>query len=434
MSNQSNRRPAGVKPQGLILALVAAIGLYGAHYLFAGFAREIAFALTVYAGLAVAGVLLHPGLRRDILSYRDLTAPGLLFLGCWLVGAWMLTPWIPGGPHPVWEVVGDTPAGTIDRSATIEELIKLLGLASLFVLGMAIGASDERARTALNLFIGIGVVFGLWATLLWAMGIDPAGIRRLSAHFMSANTAATFFGMLLMLCLGELLRRRDGPRAEQLASAAPYIGAAVFFAGCVMMTASRGGLAATLGGISLLLVLAIFSGRMKVRAGMLVSVAGVALALVAGQQVTERLAQSSADLHKRTDILEAHWHAIQASPWFGYGLGSFDTVNKTLLTPSNIETLGETRLMHNAYLTWLEQAGLVGATLMFLCVGLIIWRTFRSTVQRSRMTTVLFGLLAANMVIMLHAITDIALETPSMAAFWSWILGLQFALSKGSRR
>lgn len=434
MSYQSDRASPRFKTQGLGLALTAAIGLYGAHYLFAGFAREIAFALTAYAGLALAGALLHPSLRRDLLSYHDLTAPALLFLGCWLVGAWMLTPWVPGGPHPIWQVVGEPPAGTVDRSATIEELVKLLGLASLFLFGMASGASDQRARTALKLFTSFGVIFGLWATVLWAMGIDPAGLRRLSAHFMTANTAATFFGMMLMLCLGELLRRREGPLAEQLSRATPYIGAALFFAGCVMMTASRGGLIATLGGVTALLLLTVFSGRAKFSIGLLIGGVGLALLLIAGQQVSERLTLSSADLHTRTNMFEAHWGAIKAAPWLGYGLGTFDTINKALLTPSNIETLGDTRLMHNAYLTWLEQGGVVGASLMFLCVGLIIWRTYQGALQRSRMTTVLFGLLAANVVILLHSLTDIALETPSMAAFWSWLLGVQFALSKGSRR
>jgi hypothetical protein len=52
--------------------------------------------------------------------------------------------------------------------------------------------------------------------------------------------------------------------------------------------------------------------------------------------------------------------------------------------------------------------------------------------RRSRMTVIIFALLAADVVVLTHGITDFALETPSFSAFWTYLLGLQFALAQGS--
>jgi len=81
-----------------------------------------------------------------------------------------------------------------------------------------------------------------------------------------------------------------------------------------------------------------------------------------------------------------------------------------------------------------EEAGLAGALPMFGCIALIIGITLFRGMRRSRMTHVLFALVAADLVFLIHGFTDFALQTPSMAMMWSYLLGLQFALSQGSRR
>jgi hypothetical protein len=46
----------------------------------------------------------------------------------------------------------------------------------------------------------------------------------------------------------------------------------------------------------------------------------------------------------------------------------------------------------------------------------------------------LAGLLAVDAVVLIHGATDFGLEVPSVAAFWAWLLGLQFSLAQGSSR
>ena len=120
------------------------------------------------------------------------------------------------------------------------------------------------------------------------------------------------------------------------------------------------------------------------------------------------------------------------SPLFGYGLGSAQTVNKTLINVSNFENLWNVRAILNVYLQWLEEAGLLGATPMFLCIGVLMATTLKRASRRSNMRRLLAGLLAANAVVLIQGASDFALEAPSMANFWAWLLGLQFSLAQSS--
>ena len=76
---------------------------------------------------------------------------------------------------------------------------------------------------------------------------------------------------------------------------------------------------------------------------------------------------------------------------------------------------------------------MLGALPMFGLLGLLMWRAFRRTLQRSRMTSQLFALLAVDVVFLVHGASDFALETYSMAAFWAYLLGFQVRLSQGGR-
>src|SRR5207302_7095005 len=167
-----------------------------------------ALLMGIAAAVMLALALSRPRLREDLLRLRGLEAPGLLLAVTLAVALWSLTPWTPGGAHPVWAYVGVSPAAsTIDKSATSVEIIKLLGLGCMFLIGAATGARDERARFAVQLLVLAGVVFGLWAFIGGVTGaIAQTGGHRLEAHFVNPNTAGTVFAVLLLLGVAELLR------------------------------------------------------------------------------------------------------------------------------------------------------------------------------------------------------------------------------------
>lgn len=427
-------------PRDAWIAIAGSSLLYLAYLLYGAELEETALALEIGAGLTVLAALAHPRLRDDLLRLKGLTAPVALFGVVLLVGLWTLTPWTPGGPHPVWAYVGLSPgASTVDKSSTIIELIKLLGLACFFILGALAGARDDRARFAVRLTLAAGAVFGLWAFISLQTGAtqQTGGGRRLVAHFLSPNTAGTVFAVLFVLSVAEAMRDwRMRPRGGDIAPLAPIGACCMIFLVCLLATASRGAATGMLGGLVVFFLVQLAAGRLKL-SKLLVGAFGVIAALLVavaltGEQLLDRIFASQEAAIGRTAIWSAHWRAFLASPLFGYGLGTSATVNRTLISQGNFDVLWPITGVHNVYLQWLEGAGLVGAIPMFLCIGALIALTLRGALRRSRMTGLLAGLLGVDAVFLIHGATDFGLEMMAIAAFWAWLLGLQASLAQGS--
>lgn len=426
-------------PEGLALSLAAVALIYAAHIFYAALVSDVALAMDAVAAVILMVLAVHPRFRGELARLRGLALPGLAFAATIGVAVWTLTPYVPGGSHPVWGYIGvGPPALTVDKSTTLVEIIKLLGLACLFLVGAVTGASDARARTALNLILLGGALFGLWAFFGHVTGaLYQTQPRRLEAHFLNPNTAGTMFGALLVLATGVLVRRlrAAAPRAR-LTRALPLVTAMLVFLVCLIATASRGAAMATLLALAGFLALQVLTGRWRVSRAMLGGVAALAilaaLIVLSGDVLIARLFGTEDAAVQRAYIWARHWDAFLASPLFGYGLGNFEAVNRSLISGADFDQLWNIRAALNLYLQWLEQAGLAGALPMFLCVAAILAATFAGALRRSRMTDILFALLAADLLILAHGATDFAVETPSFSAFWAYLLGLQFAVAQGS--
>lgn len=425
-------------PEGAWLALIGLAPIFLGHWFYGALVSDVALIMDLLAALTVAGVLAHPRLRADLLRLKGLAWPGLAMAAVILVGLWTLTPNVVGGPHPVWAFVGVSPgAATLDKSSTIVEIIKLCGLACIFVVGAATGASDQRARTALAVTVWLGVAFGLWAFFASVTGtVYQSQGQRLEARFLTPNTAGTFFAILLVLGVALLTQRLRRTSRERVAGALPLALAVLVFATCLLMSASRAGSTAALAALAVYALSQLITGRWRVTqaagAGF-AALAGLAVLLfVAGDFLVQRFFTARTDIVDRAFVWRVHWDVFLGSPLFGEGLGSFESVTKARLTEGDFPLLWNIRAAHSVYLQWLEQAGLVGAIPMFLAIGLVMFATLRGAFRRNRMTSLLFALLAVDLVFLLHGVTDFALETPSMSAFWAWLLGLQFALAQGS--
>lgn len=422
------------------IAIASVTLLYAGHVLFAAYKADTTLLMDMAASLLLTGCLLRPDLRADLLRLRGLALPGALYAFTIAVALWTLTPHTPGGPHPIWDYLGLAPASTIDRSGTTLEIIKLLGLGCFFLIGAAVGGSDERAQLAVRLVVWAGVALGLWAILGAASGsILQSQVGRLEAHFLNPNTAGNVFAALLILAINECQRawRRTSGRevSLQLIFAAA---AATILLVCMVGTASRGAALALLGGLLAVLALQILSGKLRPTRATLGVLAGAAVALLAvgvsGEFLTARFFNAYESAGMRNAIYAIHWRAFLNSPLFGYGLGTFDTVNKTLLTHANFQLLWDVGAALNLYLQWLEEAGLVGALPMFACVALLLLAGVRGAARRTRMVTTLAAVIGALVVFLLHGVTDSALQAPSVAALFSWLLGLQFGLAQGGSR
>lgn len=423
--------------QILWLPVLGAVALFAGHLLYGAVLRKASLSFVIAYAVLLAVCLAVPATRADFLRFKGLRAPAILFAATITVALWSLTPFVPGGPHPVWAYTGVSPgAATIDKSATLLEIIKLLGLACVFLVGAITGTSDQRARSAMNTLLGAGALYSLW---VFFQHLSLNSGARLAGSFQMANPSGTLFAALFLLAVGTTVSRLSTTTARNrlTVGVALPLSAAFIFVVCLLMTASRGAFLATGAALIAFGALEFFGGRVKLSRAALIGLASVALValllLFAGDRIVDRFVTSGTTDTGREDMMQVHWRAFLASPLMGYGLGTFETVNRTLLDSQNFESLWKIRAVHNVYLTWLEQAGLIGAAPMFALIGLLIFITTRNALGRTRLTHALFALIAVDVVFLVHGFTDFTLEVYSMAAMWAYMLGLQLSLSYGSR-
>ncbi|MDB5433135.1 MAG: hypothetical protein JWP35_4251 [Caulobacter sp.] len=442
-------RPPILRPlekRQAVAAAVVVVLLFAGHLIFGANRNDAAIAFSgAYGFLLLALILFAPWARQDVARTTGLLVPGLLFAVVLGIALWTLLPAGPGLAHPAWRLApGTTPAVTLDRQATMLAVVKLMGLASVFGVGVIMGAASARARVFLMLVAYACAAYAAWAFV--AFTTDPHHVLgltrpyhedRLGGSFFSANSAGMLFGMGVVLSLAlvaDLLRR--GARGA-LAIAFPLL-ALGLNATCLALSASRGALAAT----ALAAAAYVLAQAWDRRAGAfvrlrwpLVAGAAVLLALFAwsSQTLVARLMLTSGDLAARREIIGAHWSVFQSRPLLGQGLGAFEAANRMALTPENFDRLWSVRAAHNVYLQWLEEGGWPMALAMFLCVAWILGTIAVNRGRRPQMTGWTLAVLALSLVPILHGLADYGLQVPSLAAFWACLLGVGYGLTMRRR-
>lgn len=441
-----SRRPRRIRPvvQGAvtparvaILALVPLVifgfmGIGGATTWGAG----LLLALT--SALVLLGTLLSPGTRKLLAAADGLILPTVGFAATLAMIALSLTALLPGGSHPIWTYVGTDGAASMDLSVTTLELIKLMGLGCLFVIGYLQGARRQDAETTSLLVLGMGGGFCFLTLMAFLSDLGEAG-PRFNAELPSANVAGTLFGVMTVLAVAWTVstgRRFRNPHRSVItdtrlqARLAPGIGLIVLFLGCLVFTASRGAVAATLVALAVFGLWELVAGRLRL--GLALSLAllfllvVVGLALGGNDLLLDRSLPGGPD-DGRAAIYKMHWQAFTASPLTGSGLGTFAAINAQYLTAETFPEAWYTQTAHNVYLQWLEEAGLLGSVPMFFTIGAVI---VQATIGLDRMRggrVLVRGLVVANLLILLHGLSDFSLQVPAFASLWAFLLGLQLA-------
>lgn len=407
---------------------LAAVGLLFAFlYMYGALRADIGMLMTLAGAALLTAVLLIPGLRIS-LAQAPLGRPTATFVAL-LAVLWvsLLRP-LPG-PRPGW-----TPDrwATLDPSATQVEIVLLLGMACYFLVGVAASGTERRFKSVVDATVAVGALYAAWSVFMFLSGLEaPEREGRLDAHLLSPNSAATLFGVIVVLGLGVAMRslRRSAGGLFAMWQVAPALAASAVSALALLLTDSRMGLTATVLA-ALILFLLIRPDRRLQRRGVvaLVILGMAALAVLAtgvGSGLQRMLTVGSSE-GGRLAILAVHWPAFLAAPLQGYGLGTFDTVNQQLLTAETYNRLWNVRAAHNVYLQWLEEAGVLGALAMAAVIGAILITIGAGRRASRRSRTLLAALIGADVLILTHGLSDFALQTPAVAALWALLLGLQF--------
>jgi O-antigen ligase len=197
-----------------------------------------------------------------------------------------------------------------------------------------------------------------------------------------------------------------------------------------MISGSRAGFAATIAGVMALFFL-MLRERLKTRRqlgrAVLVGVAIAALiGLVAGGSMIRKISYfQRADSADRLIIWEASVDAIRASPWWGWGLGSFADIYAVYQPKQIIQPNDKA---HSTPLETVVELGIPGAVPAWLVV-LIPWAIcLRGAWQRRRRHRYLpAAAFAISAIAILHSIVDFSLQMPAIAFVVSAFLGMGWA-------
>jgi len=408
--------------------IAAAAALFGAD--------TQAAALVLSAGLCAAALI------AALASNTGATPVLLGWLG--LVGGWL--------------VIGVFQPGWISSGA--HEYAALAGAAAVWMSARAGAQTTRVAELLWRATLGLGLVMGAIAfisfftapeQLLWSQ--HPYGRQtRLSTPFLSPNTAATFYSVIAVMAVAEVLRalRTVKPHASLIgqveariqASALGLITALVSLS-CVFLTASRAG--ATVCALAIA-ALIIWQALSRWRSGQTTSLASwaVPVALIgllagafilSGALYADRLEATVLDENTdRAILLSAYWRAVELAPWLGHGPGGFHYVNALIADARNAPMIMNQGAAHNVLQQWLLQAGLIGTLIAALLLLTLLQRVVRGLWRRRQQTLYLKAVIIIAVLVLAHGMVDYAVEIPAFMWLFAWVLGLGAGIASGGSR
>ncbi len=396
----------------------------------------------------------------------------LLLIGCFLlflvVALLQMSPLAPLTPSAslyakAGELLGQSlvPVPSLAVDATRDALLKCFGCAAVFMMARALFHDSNWARLLVMAFLLSAVVVVTYAlymsvtthscyvgSYLKKMGQYNFATDRClaSGTFVGSNNFGCFCGMAFVAALGLLFDgrqpRRDMEEREYGEEANPIVewfsgrrvmlaAASLYFLGGLMLSASRAGAAATIIGAIVLGIL-LLRGHSRARRRWAMVGGGllaVLMLVVAG----------SAFLHKLSLLLDARnldrvviWRAsieaFLASPWLGWGLGSYGDIY-TIHQPPSIPLPNDKA--HSTPIEFLVEMGIVGG-IPALLVCLIPWGICLMGALRRRQRHLPALMFAVVAVAIVHSLVDFSLQMPAIGFVVSALLGVGWAQAFGS--
>ena len=337
------------------------------------------------------------------------------------------------------------------------EYATLIAAVGVFGVAQIAGRDGRRVEILWQTTILIGALIAAAAFVdfiidprsFWGLMDRPYGGDRFSTPFLSANTAATFYGLIAILSAADLIRviRRFEPGGRSAFEALSKSGV-IPIAGlllsltCVFLTASRGGATFLAGALLVLAVWELFrgvSGERKIdwraaSAG-LGAVGLIALVfVVSGDLYADRIAERGGQDSARAIIFAAYWEAVPLAPVFGHGLGGFFFVSAFIAEADNARTIMYQGAAHNVAFQWLLQGGVAGLGLVVATSAAWLLLMRRGLQRRNRQTGYIRASVIAALFVAAHGMVDYALEIPGFLFAFAWVCGLGAGVATGGTR
>lgn len=370
---------------------------------------------------------------------------------------------VPAGlQNPVWQLARDAldanfPGSiSVNRDATLVAVLRLLTAASVFWLMLQLCRSSVRARLLVEALTVIGLgyaIYGIVAffalpdTILWFSKVYY--LDSLTSTFVNRNTYATYASIGFICALAKLtsvfvkaIEDGEGRRfaaliAAMIGPAGLWLAMASVIGAALVLTGSRGGIAAALSGVAAGAIIFALRGR-KARMTRLVAACVMATMLVGtilisfGDLLAARLSRQGLQAADRVAVYELTLQSIADRPWLGFGYGTFEQTFP-MYRDARLGVMRVWDRAHNTYLEVVQGLGVVVSLIFFLGVGLLLWRCFLAALKRRRSLSAPLAASAVSVAVLLHAFVDFSLQSQAVAVTWIALVGAGVAQSWSSR-
>lgn len=331
---------------------------------------------------------------------------------------------------------------SVAANQTALMLLRHLTYGLLFFLMLQVSQNPSRREFMLNALLVIIMGYCLLGIVSLQSGDTVLGLNKTSyagsatGPFVNRNSYATYLAMGAMIALvqaGRVIVRQasrhshDGMVPGTITKALLYATGYLLLVGVIFATNSRMGIAVTMvGSIVVLVVLAMRLGRawMLLVPVVVVLLGSLALALfLFGESVLARLIDDSSSAVGRFDLYGQTWQLIWQRPWLGFGGGAFEQAFAWVAHPPVSPDLRWDRA-HSTYLSLWSEMGLIAGTLPMLAFVFLAWRLVAGLIRHSddwAFQAVGFSVLV---VVGLHSLVDFSLEIQANALLFTAIMAI----------
>jgi O-Antigen ligase len=407
--------------------------------------------------LLIASVLLN-GIHLDVRRMFDASIGIVLILGGW---AFLQTiPIYPSWVHPYWAELAmfaippERASISVDPDATLRAIPALAMPFLVFLTALALFAGKADGMKLLRFLGYFGAAVAVLAIVehLFSPGTvllieKRAHQESLTTPFLNRNTAATFFGtvalIMVVLCQRELQRKSlwsqimawimpGVRRTQHNARLAVHLVLLLVVVVALALTRSRAGLAASLAGFGLVVIMALptpaswfstgnFVSRAAKNCGAMM-VALLVLYLMAGRTLFRTSVEGVTD-PARTCIYKATLTMISDNWPLGAGLNSFASAYPSFRQPDCTNIWFAVDRAHSVFLEAIAGLGWVAVVIIPVIYIILLGCLLKGTKTRDKLKIVPIVGLAIVTLVTLHSSIDYSLQIPGYAAFFAASIG-----------
>jgi O-antigen ligase len=404
--------------------------------------------------------------ERHAVAIWQIKAPAALFGAVLLWILFQNATWTPNWlHHPIWQMAADALDQPIDGSISVDRertslaLVRLITAASVFWIALQLCRSAARANF---LLWSVGAItFAYAAYGLAAFALTPERILWFENHlnhgfvhstFINPDSFAAYAGTGFMVFCALILRLYRNEFASVGGSirfriatfievtgqqGVALLGGAFVVLVALLLSGSRGGIAATVLGLFVLGALTVRLRKYKFAeqrgAIIIVGVLFVAVTFLAFSDVVAgKIAHEGFRDEGRMAVYLIVIRSILDAPVLGYGYGTFADVFP-MFRDQSLSTWGKWDFAHNTYLEVLQGLGLVFGSMLVASVGVLVLRCVKAVAARKMNETL--PCVAASVAVLLgvHSLVDFSLQIQAIALTFMALLGAGVAQSESSR-